>query len=47
MTIRTALAHRFPLERFERLAMEKCERILEMVAQEFVEHGIEGASINH
>lgn len=35
-----------PFERFERLAEAKRERILEMAAQEFAEHGFEGASIN-
>ena len=35
-----------PFERFERLTAEKRERILETAAQEFAEHGFEGASIN-
>jgi AcrR family transcriptional regulator len=36
-----------PRPRFEKLATEKRERILETAAREFAHHGYDGASLNH
>jgi AcrR family transcriptional regulator len=36
-----------PFDRFEKLASDKRERLLEFAAREFAAHGYEGASLNH